>query len=243
MYLLKLRPSQLKKAVADNIPVILSAGSVEYHGPHLPIGTDFLIADSVIEAVEKSIPDKCIVAPPLPFSSTMNWAGDVTEGDVDFSPDALYVYAREVLSQLTAIGFLRIYILQHHQGPEGLPSLSLRRAAADVIREITKTWGNSWGRVPPEKNPNPNIFGLIRVASPDAFSGENGQVPFGHGGKGETQFIMAAYPETVKIDEISTLKETPEWLMDAEDSKYEEGKNWLDSCVDGWVRELTGVAT
>ena len=243
MYLIKMRPGELKKATTDNIPVIISAGSVEYHGPHLPIGTDFLIADSVITEVEKRIPDRCIIAPSLPFSSTMNWAGDATEGDADFSPDALYVYAREVFAQLTAMGFKRIYVLQHHQGPEGLPCLSLRRAAAEIVRDITKGWGHSWGRLPHEKCPNPKIFELIRIASADSFSEYAGQIPFGHAGKGETQFIMAAYPETVDMDELAAMKtelkeNLPRWLSDADSATYEEGKKWLEACVSGWINEL-----
>ena len=238
MYLVKLRPAQLKNAVNNNIPVILSAGSVEYHGPHLPVGTDFLIADSVVEAVERAIPDGCVAAPPLPFSSTMSWAGNAEDGDIDFSPDALYIYAREVLLQMTNIGFRRIYILQHHQGPEGLPCLSLRRAAADVIRSITKTWGHSWGRVAPEENPNPKIFELIKIAYADSFLEGNVQVPFGHGGKGETQFIMATYPDTVDMERLDELDATPEWLSDAGDAAYDEGKRWFDLCVKGWIKEL-----
>ena len=238
MYLTKMRPGQLKDFITRNIPVILSAGSIEYHGPHLPIGTDFLIADSIVEMIEKRIPNGCIIAPPLPFSSTMNWAGTIEEGDVDFSPDALYIYAHEILTQLTAIGFKRIYILQHHQGPEGLPCLSLRRAAADVIRNITKQWGSSWGRVMPDKNPNPGIFELIKIAYADSFTDNPGEMPVGHGGKGETQLIMAAYPETVNMEELSVLLETPEWLKDAGHASKHEGEGWLESCATGWIREL-----
>lgn len=44
MILTKMRPEELKDAVKRNIPIIMAAGVVEYHGPHLPIGTDFLIS-------------------------------------------------------------------------------------------------------------------------------------------------------------------------------------------------------
>jgi hypothetical protein len=46
MILVKMRPEELKDAVKQNIPIIMAAGVVEYHGPHLPIGTDFLIANA-----------------------------------------------------------------------------------------------------------------------------------------------------------------------------------------------------
>jgi len=239
MYLINMRPEEIKRAVKNNLPVIMSAGSIEYHGPHLPVGTDFLIADSVVTEMERRIPNKCIIAPPLPYSSTMNWAGDVTEGDVDFSPDALFIYSREIFKQLTAIGFKRIYVLQHHQGPEGIPCLSLKKAAAEVIRDITKDWGHSWGRLPNDDLPNPEIFDLIKIAHADTFSQIPGQVPFGHAGKGETQFIMATYPETVDMDELSALNNNiPRWLEDADLATLDEGKKWFKYCADGWEQEL-----
>ena len=36
MHLVHLRPEQIQDAVQRNVPVLLVAGSVEYHGPHLP---------------------------------------------------------------------------------------------------------------------------------------------------------------------------------------------------------------
>jgi len=239
MYLIKLRPGEIKKAVKNNTPVILASGSVEYHGPHLPIGTDYLISESIVEEVEKHIPDGCIVAPGIPFSPTMSWAASPEEGEVDFSPDAMYAYALEVLTQLTSMGFKRIYIVQHHQGSEGLPSLTLRRAAAAVIRNVTKEWGHSWGRGPHEKLPNPNIFSLIHVAGSDTFS-DIPNLEFGHAGKGETQWIMASHPDTVCMDELTKYEgRMPDWLLDAGQASVDEGRNWLNACVNGWVKELT----
>lgn len=29
-----------------NVPIVMSAGAVEYHGPHLPIGSDWLLSHS-----------------------------------------------------------------------------------------------------------------------------------------------------------------------------------------------------
>ncbi|MCL2703576.1 MAG: creatininase family protein [Defluviitaleaceae bacterium] len=244
MHLIHLRPDELKTAVARNIPVILAAGSIEYHGPQNPIGTDYLIAEAVVQGIEKRMPKGCVVAPPLPFSSTMQWAGHVTEGDVDFSPDALYVYALELFTQLTNMGFKRIYVVQHHQGPEGIPYLTLRRAAAEVIRQTALRWGHSWGRGKHADLPNPDIFSLIIIAHPASYAVWNDShsepFPFGHGGKGETQIMMAAYPETVDMAALKAYEGTlPEWLLDADQSAEGEGRKWLDAFVDGWIKELT----
>lgn len=245
MYYIKMRPDEIRNAVERNIPVIMAAGCVEYHGPHLPVGTDYLIAETVVERVEKQC--ECIVMPPLPFSSTMFWAGGPDDGEFDFDPEALRIYAKEILKGLVKVGFKRIYILQHHQGEGGLPALTLRRACVEVLREMTHQWGEAWGRLPDDKLPNPDLFGMFQVAYVDSFSGYPSataeRIPIGHGGKGETQLIMAGYPETVKMDELDKYRKEhgclPSWLQDSHLGTREEGERWIEFCVQGWVRELS----
>jgi len=153
IYLIHMRPEQVQDAVARNVPVLMPAGCVEYHGPHLPIGTDFLIANSICVEAEKRV--ECVMAPPLQFAPTLDWAAGPEEGEADFDPEAFFQYARESLRRIAAMGFRRIYILQHHQGPDGLEVLCLKRAAMEVVRETVHEWGAGWGRGSREEVPNP----------------------------------------------------------------------------------------
>ena len=124
------------------------------------------------------------MAPPFQFAPTLNWAAAPDEGEADFDPEAFFQYARESLRRIAAMGFRRIYILQHHQGPDGLEVLCLKRAAMEVVRETVHEWGAGWGQGPPEELPNPNIFGWIQIAYLDSFSEDPGpypgNVPVGH---------------------------------------------------------------
>src|SRR5659263_402032 len=153
MLLTKMRPEQLQDAVRRNVPVLMAAGVVEYHGPHLPIGTDYLITEGICIEVEKRC--ECVLAPSLPFGPTLSWAGAPEDGEADFAPEPFFLYAKEVLRCILKMGFQRIYILQHHQGSEGLQSLCLRKAAAELVREKTATWGAGWGRKPESELPKP----------------------------------------------------------------------------------------
>lgn len=240
MYLLKMRPEQIRDAVARNVPVLMAAGVQEYHGPHLPVGTDFLIANAIVEEVERRC--ECVLAPPLPFGPTLSWAAGPEDGEVDFDPEAFFVYVREVFRRLAAIGFRRIYVLQHHQGPEGLQSLCLRRAAGELMRETASEWPTGYGRRAPESWPVPDLFGRVRVAALDTFSdypsAESERVPVGHGGRGETQLIMGALPDTVRMEALAELEELPRWLRDARQADATEGRRWIEFCVQGWVREM-----
>jgi creatinine amidohydrolase len=241
MYLHKMRPEQLRDAVARNVPVLIPAGVVEYHGPHLPIGTDFLIANAVCEEVERQC--ECVVGPPLSLGPTSEWAGGPEDGEIDFDPEALFVYAREMLRRIAAMGFRRIYVLQHHQGPEGLQSLCIKRAAAELVRETTHTWGARYGRKDSDTWPLPNLFRRVQVAHIDSFceypAPDAERVPIGHGGRGETQLIMAALPETVRMETLDTVEARPRWLKDADEAREAAGKRWIAFCVQGWVKELS----
>jgi creatinine amidohydrolase len=240
MYLIHMRPEQVQDAVRRNVPVLMPAGCVEYHGPHLPIGTDFLIANSVCEAAEKRV--ECVMAPPLQLAPTMSWAAGPDEGEIDFDPEAFFVYARESIRRIAMMGFRRIYILQHHQGPEGLEVLCLKRAAMDVVRETVHEWGSGWGKGSPDELPNPSIFSWIQVAYINSFSElpgpYPGQIPIGHAGNGETQLIMAYLPDTVRMEALDSLDHVPQWLHDSKEADAEEGRQWLEFCIGGWVKEL-----
>ena len=242
MYLVNMRPEQIHDCVQRNVPVLMAAGVVEFHGPHLPVGTDYLIATAICEAVEQRC--ECILAPSFPFGPTMSWAGGPEDGEVDFEPEMFFLYARTVLRHMLQIGFRRIYILQHHQGAEGLQSLCLQRAARELMWEIGRSWGAGWGRGPWQELPDPNIFGCIRIAGIDAFSQYPSaeRVPVGHGGKGETQLIMGANPETVRMEALNEMKWTknqPDWLDDAWEGNPDEGRRWLEFCIAGWAKELS----
>lgn len=244
MRYLMMKPEEIRDAVARDVPLLIASGAVEYHGPHLPIGTDVLIPESIIQRIEARC--ECIVFPSLPFSPTMFWAAGPEDGEFDFDPDALSAYAEEIFRGLLRIGFRRIYVMQHHQGSHGLPQLILKRAAAKLVRETAKAWSPEWGRGPHAEIAEPRIFGMIRIANIDAFSkyrsDDEERIPIGHAGKGETQLMMGGYPGCADLERLSELMAGgpfPEWLDDAFEASESEGDRWLDFCAQGWIEELT----
>lgn len=50
--------------------VLVPVGSIEQHGPHLPLDTDATIAVAVAEAVARKLGDSTVVAPPLSYGSS-----------------------------------------------------------------------------------------------------------------------------------------------------------------------------
>ncbi len=68
MYLKEMTPSQLHQAVEQNWPLLIPAGCIEYHGPHLPLGTDTLIAEEICKRLAKRI--NVVIAPSFEYGST-----------------------------------------------------------------------------------------------------------------------------------------------------------------------------
>jgi|GEM_PF-627913 len=244
MQYLMMRPEQIQDAVKRQVPVVICAGSVEFHGPQEPIGTDYLIAQAVIERAEKEC--ECIVMPPLPFAPTLFWAAGPQDGEFNFDGTVLGNYVREIFKGLIMIGFRRIYVLQHHQGREALPCSTIINAAAQTLyTDFAANYYPGWGRQLKGDFPLENFDLLIRVAHIDTFSEyKEGmeRCPIGHGGKGETQLVWGQYPETIDLERLNYFKENgltfPEWLHDSHLATQEEGDFWLDFCAKGWIKEF-----
>ena len=61
MYLKHMRPYQLKKAVASDDPLLVPAGCIETHGPHMAIGHDTIIVEEICDRIAKEI--DVVIAP------------------------------------------------------------------------------------------------------------------------------------------------------------------------------------
>lgn len=101
---------EIEKSGVDT--VVLPIGSVEQHGPHLPIGTDFLIGNKIGEAVSKRI--GALLLPTLPISTCREHKG--SRGSVWMNSDTLYRVLRDITESLKSQGFRRIILIVTHGG-------------------------------------------------------------------------------------------------------------------------------
>jgi creatinine amidohydrolase len=242
MKLIHLRPGQIKQLAEDGVPLLMAAGVVEYHGPHLPVGVDYLIASSVIEEVERRIPDACVLAPGLPFGPTGEWAGGTTDGEAHLGAIPLFNYVKPIFRSCLGMGFERILICQHHQGWTGPHQGALRLAAAELVQELgyEQGGGPGWGRLPLDQRPN--VFGRIAVHGAAEFAaqddGEKLKIAWGHAGFGETEYIRSIFPDTVDMDALADMKNKPRWLEESHTADGTQGRDWFERCVAGWIEFL-----
>jgi creatinine amidohydrolase len=102
----------------DGTVVVLPVGSVEQHGRHLPVGTDTLLAYSVVLAAsERSSLSVAVLPPPwYGFSAHhMRFPGTVT-----LQPATMIALVEDIVASVVAHGFRRVLIVNGHGGNVGV---------------------------------------------------------------------------------------------------------------------------
>lgn len=109
---------QLNRMSADEIMkhdpelAIISVGSIEQHGPHLPVITDWSIATALGEGVAEKTGGFLI--PALPISTCREQMGK--KGSVWMNHDTFYHMMMDIVMSLKEQGFKKVCIIQCHGG-------------------------------------------------------------------------------------------------------------------------------
>ena len=116
--------------------VLLPVGSVEPHGPHLPLGTDTFISEAVARrAAERLEPlgTRAWIAPSVSYGVT-NYAQGFA-GAVSVPPAALTAWLRAVVESFLAIdGISLVCLINNHLEPAH--DAAVRAAASGIARAI-----------------------------------------------------------------------------------------------------------
>lgn len=148
----------------DRSVAILPVGAVEAHGPHLPLGTDVIIAEGMARACASRLTDAGVTAfvlPPLWYTAA--GFADNFPGTISVDPDVVRTLILQIATSLkeqqidtlaianahldpTHIGSLRAVA---KDGPEGVRIVFLdltRRAVAERLTEEFRTGACHAGR-------------------------------------------------------------------------------------------------
>ena len=91
---------------------VIAVGSIEQHGPHLPVVTDWVIADAVGKGTARAT--GAFYIPALPVSTCREHMGK--RGSVWMGPDTFYHMIKDICASLKEQGFKRVGIIQAHGG-------------------------------------------------------------------------------------------------------------------------------
>jgi creatinine amidohydrolase len=222
----RLRPAQVMQAVADGLPFVLPIGVMEHHGPHLPVGMDYLAVTEVLERLG----DRVVILPGFAWGAASHAvAGPEGTGTVHVPAEALLPFAQALFAGLLRAGIRNIHGLIHHQTEnfaQGMPTdLAFRLAARNaVFAHLEATRGEGWWGRPESADyyaghatgDNPFNWISIHPLMPAGLD-----YPFDHAGRGETGLMLALAPGTV---DLSTLADPPWWAADAGLATTEQGE-------------------
>lgn len=227
-YLQNMTPSDLKEAVKKDLPLFIAAGSIEYHGSQLPLGTDLFIVEGVLREIEKKT--DIVIAPSFTFCPTGYMVSGADKGTVDVRIGTFIEYCSEILSSYKNMGFKHIYVLTHHQCNSVIRYLDI---AIEQINAYSRyeDLGYGWwtNKVKNEKD-------FVIKAVPTVFGEDVAKEFFGHGGKGETQPVMALYPELVQMDKLTA--DEAFWNSTAAESDKQASEKALELLVNQWVDKI-----
>lgn len=206
-----LREEEFKQAIEKSGGLcVMCLGCMEKHGQHLPVGTDSLGGDKIVELAAER-------AGVVMFPTTM-WLGDVVSshavdapetmrkyGFIGMNPHTLLTVLEELCDEIARNGFRKILLCNYHGGNNGLISYFLRAQCYKKKGYATMSCQAFAldSRLNPanmlkESERDPEYFSMLtnedrdtlkRFSSPD--------ITNGHAGFGETMMIYGTYPELV----------------------------------------------
>ena len=107
-------PQAARLAAEGRVVGLIGTGAVEQHGPHLPLGTDAIIARHLAGEIAARLEETVLVAPVLPGGLSSHHLG--FPGTVDLPAGVLTGYVRAYLSAMDALGVRDVALFSAHGG-------------------------------------------------------------------------------------------------------------------------------
>ena len=185
----------VESVIASADFAVLPIGSVEWHGPHLPLGTDTLLAEGF--AVALAAGDwNAVLYPTIAFTASPGQTRSYP-GTVGIRPETMVEYFTQVLEAILASGFSRVLILNAHDA-----NMSTMRTAMEWVSGRTTAsllLANWFQLVPPEETTE--LLGS--------------EQPRGHGGSFETAGVFAFAPDSVDLAAVTDVPPRPKLAVEA----------------------------
>lgn len=231
---------------ADTV-IVLPAGAIEQHGPHLPCAVDSCISSGVAgHALARLAADvPAFAIPPITYGKSdehQHFPGTLT-----LTGETLLHTILEIGESLYRAGFRKLLVINGHGGqpqPLQMAARELRLRHGDMVIIVQ------------------GVFGVAHCA--DRFMDERERRLSMHAGLAETALMLALAPDTVRMERavanyppdfpcptLSTNRPLAAWVSydfgpsgvigDPLPATREQGEAILDSLADSWAKAITEV--
>jgi creatinine amidohydrolase len=239
----ELTQPEIAAQLAKNPLVILPAGSVEQHGPHLPAGTDILAATVIAHAIAQRMDGLVLPATPLGVTP-MHMPFEAT---ITLTPETFMRVVIETCASTAKHGAKSLLIVNWHEG--NIPSLAI--AAETLHREHGMTV----------------LTVQACYVAAELYGAQCGGLT--HGGEIEALAVLASRPDLVHLDRIEKSSSDPQhghkmdrlrrtrayqpvltdirsiaptgWFGSPQHATAEKGQKMLADIADAIVKEATEI--
>ena len=170
---------------------ILPTAAIEQHGPHLPVGTDTIIANGMLDQLRADCPEtldiRILPVQAVGKSNEHLWAA----GTLTLTAATALAAWTEIGLSVARAGVRKIVIVNSHGGNLDLCSILSRELRVRAGMLAVKTQWSSFGLPPGVYSEREAKFGI-------------------HGGDGETSLMLAFRPDTVDMTLAQDFRSTAE---------------------------------
>jgi creatinine amidohydrolase len=180
-------PEVSKRLSASSI-LCLPIGSIEQHGPHLPLNTDAVLAEGMTRLIVARWGETLDLWQLPTISISLAREHEWAPGTLSLSVAGLTGYIHDLGRTLArSLPARNLMIVNGHGGNRGILEALAQDLRADCGLNVC-------------------IFHPASLADTNA----NSAAPEIHGGKNETSMMLAIAPHLVRNDQIATLKNPPD---------------------------------
>ena len=207
MIIAEMTMNEFESGLARSRTVLLPFGSLEEHGPHLPLSTDTLEAEQVCRLAAERMP--LFVAPPVHYGNCRSSA--CHPGTVSIATATLKMLFKDIVRSLRSQGMINFIALSGHAG--GAHCMALQDAGEELIAEFADI---EIAVVTEFQLARDEGRGLIETPG-DC-----------HAGEIETSRIMHSHPHLVKGSAPREFPSFPSGLLVRDKRRYWPGGVWGD---------------
>lgn len=161
---------------------LVPVGAIEQHGPHLPVGTDTIVATAVCESTAALC--EAVVLPAIPVGVSYGH-GTELPGTLSLSPELLAASVRQYAAWAATSGLRRLLFVNAHFG--NAASIATGTDHLRLFRPDLRVGSISWWEASAE------LTAEVTADGADI-----------HANRAETSMVMAVAPHLVHLDRLVT---------------------------------------